>query len=165
MWFVLIFIGSFLRGPNWDIYWPWQSWLIHKPPPPRTWSLPIVWGVLLVGSYFGLGLVLPRLGKPDFPWKKALRNGAVAILGVAAVLKVATHLSWEQLSWLVFFGYVYYLLGILVPRKHLASVDKLRYVTAMLFVLMVLGVLMKMGVRLGFHIKYVLTIPQANFNI
>ena len=40
MWFFLIFIGSFLRGPNWDIYWPWESWLIHKPPPPHTWSLP-----------------------------------------------------------------------------------------------------------------------------
>ena len=31
--------------------------------------------------------------------------------------------------------------------------------------LMTLGVLMKMGVRLGFHIKYVLTIPQYSLNI
>src|SRR5438477_371852 len=37
MWFFLIFIGSFLRGPNWDIYMPWESWKIHKPPPPHTW--------------------------------------------------------------------------------------------------------------------------------
>src|SRR5260370_11449092 len=45
MWFFLIFIGSFLRGPNWDIYMPWESWMIHKPPPPHTWSLPIGWGL------------------------------------------------------------------------------------------------------------------------
>src|SRR5882762_8771691 len=158
MWFTLIFIGSFLRGPNWDIYWPWESWLIHKPPPPRTWSLPLIWGVLLVGAYFILGLVLPRLGKSDFEWKKALRNGAVAILGGAGVLKVATHLTWEQICWLIFFGYVYYVMGILVPRKHLANVEKARYVTTMVLVLLTLGLLMKMGVRLGFHIKYVLTI-------
>lgn len=23
---VLIFIGMFCRGPNWDFYWPWQEW-------------------------------------------------------------------------------------------------------------------------------------------
>lgn len=26
MWFTLIGIGTFLRGPNWDWYWPWDSW-------------------------------------------------------------------------------------------------------------------------------------------
>ena len=184
MWFVLIFIGSFLRGPNWDIYWPWESWLIHKAPPPATWSLPIYVGGPLLLAYFGLGMILPRLGKPDFEWKAALKKGAVIILGFAAVVKVATsavhtraidaahkmtnsrlHLSWEQIGWLVFFGYVYYVMGVLVPRKHLAGVDKIRYAVSMVLVLMTLGVLMKMGVRLGFHIKYVLTIPAVSFNI
>jgi len=60
---------------------------------------------------------------------------------------------------------VYYVMGVLVPRKHLAGVDKVRYATAMVLALMTLGVLMKMGVRLGFHIKYVLTIPQFSLNI
>jgi hypothetical protein len=35
----------------------------------------------------------------------------------------------------------------------------------MVLVLLMLGVLMKMGVRLGFHIKYVLTVPQFQLNI
>lgn len=26
---VLIFIGEFMRGPNWHLYWPWQKWPIH----------------------------------------------------------------------------------------------------------------------------------------
>src|SRR5512140_559467 len=25
----LIFIGEFMRGPNWHLYWPWQKWPIH----------------------------------------------------------------------------------------------------------------------------------------
>src|SRR5439155_5452872 len=68
MWFILIFIGSFLRGPNWDIYWPWESWLIHKAPPPATHSLSLPVGLLVIGLYFILGVILPKLGKPDFEW-------------------------------------------------------------------------------------------------
>lgn len=165
MWFTLIFIGSFLRGPNWDIYWPGENWLLHKPPPPRTWSLPLHWGALTVGIYFIVGMVLPRLGKPDFLWKKALRDGAIIPAGLAALAKICTPVTVDQLGWLVFFGYVYYVLGVLVPRRHLASLDKLRYVITMALVLLMVGVLLKIGVRLGFHIKYLLTIPQANFNI
>jgi quinol-cytochrome oxidoreductase complex cytochrome b subunit len=177
MWFILIFIGSFLRGPNWDIYWPWESWLIHKAPPPATWSLPVYIGGPLVLAYFGLGMILPRLGKADFDWKKSLKIGAVIIVGLACVLHLVLlkghtlgaikipPFGWEQVGWFVFFGYVYYIFGILVPRRHLATVDQFRYAASMVLVLMTLGVLMKMGVRLGFHIKYILTIPAVSFNI
>ena len=165
MWFTLIFIGSCLRGPNWDIYWPWESWLIHKPPPPRTWSLPIYVGLPLVGAYFVIGILLPLLFKGDFEWKTALRNGFITLLGLGAIGKIAGHLGWDQLGWLIVFGYIYYIMGILVPRKHLKGQTPIRYATSMILVLLMLGVLMKMGVRLGFHIKYVLTIPQVNFNI
>ncbi len=39
MWFILIYIGYACRGPNFMWYWPWQSWLMQKAPPPPTWSL------------------------------------------------------------------------------------------------------------------------------
>jgi len=39
MWFGLIFIGWFLRGPNWAFYWPWEDWGVHKPPPPMIGNL------------------------------------------------------------------------------------------------------------------------------
>jgi len=25
----LIFVGEFMRGPNWRLYWPWQKWPLH----------------------------------------------------------------------------------------------------------------------------------------
>jgi quinol-cytochrome oxidoreductase complex cytochrome b subunit len=165
LWFILISIGSILRGPNWDIYWPWESWAVHKAPPPPTWSPPLWAGLLLVGGYFAVGLIAPRLGRADFLWKKALRNGAIALAGLALVLRVANVVTWGQSGWLIFFGFIYYVMGILLPRKHLAGLDKVRYVTAMLLVLLTLSVMMKMGVRLGFHMKYVLTIPQFGLNI
>ncbi len=42
MWFVLIAIGTFMRGPNWAWYWPWESWAVHKPLPAPTWNLILV---------------------------------------------------------------------------------------------------------------------------
>ncbi len=177
MWFILIAIGTFLRGPNWDIYWPWESWSIHKPPPPATWSLPLLVGLPVIAIYFGVGMILPRLGKPDFDWKKSLQRGAGVLFGVGVVLHLLLMkgltigeikippFGWEQVGWFAFFGFLYYVFGVLVPRRHLATVDKIRYVTTMVLVLLTLGVLMKMGVRLGFHVKYVLAIPQFNLNI
>jgi quinol-cytochrome oxidoreductase complex cytochrome b subunit len=165
LWFVLIFIGTFMRGPNWDIYMPWEDWMIHKAPPPATWSLPIVWGLLSVGGYFALGMVLPFLMKPDFEWKKALRNGLFIILAAASAAKLGAHLQWSQVVWLVVFGYAYYILGVLVPARHMTNLPKPRYAITMILVLLMLGVLMKMGVRLGFNIKYVLELPQFQLNI
>jgi hypothetical protein len=165
MWFFMIFIGSFLRGPNWDIYMPWESWLIHKPPPPHTWSLPLGWGLAAVGIYFVGGMILPLLLKPEFEWKKSLRNGFLVILGAASVVKICAKIQWEQMLWLVIFSFIYYILGVLVPRRHLTNQPKIRYYITMALVLMMLGVLMKMGARLGFHIKYILTLPQFQLNI
>lgn len=165
LWFVLIFIGTVLRGPNWDIYMPWESWTIHKAPPPPTHSLPLVWGIISIVGYFGLGMVLPLLMKPEFEWKKALRNGLLVIVGASCVAKLAAGLAWAQTGWLLVFTYMYYILGVLVPRRHLVNQPKPRYFITMVLVLLMMGVLMKMGVRLGFHVKYILEIPQFQLNI
>src|SRR5207249_3941829 len=118
-----------------------------------------------VGGYFGIGMLLPFILGPNFEWRKALRNGLLAILGAASVIKITKHIPWEQMGWLVGFSYLYYVLGVLVPRRHLVNQPKGRYVMTMVLVLLMLGVLMKMGVRHAFHIKYILTLPQFQLNI
>jgi hypothetical protein len=30
LWISLIIIGTFLRGPGWNWFWPWQVWDAHK---------------------------------------------------------------------------------------------------------------------------------------
>jgi hypothetical protein len=43
MWFVLIVIGTFMRGPELGVFWPWESWEVtQQNPPPRTWNLIMV---------------------------------------------------------------------------------------------------------------------------
>ena len=30
MWILLVIMGTFLRGPGWYFFWPWQYWDVHK---------------------------------------------------------------------------------------------------------------------------------------
>jgi hypothetical protein len=30
LWLSLIFLGTFMRGPGWNFFWPWEEWDIHK---------------------------------------------------------------------------------------------------------------------------------------
>src|SRR6184192_1616063 len=30
MWVSLVIMGTFLRGPGWYFFWPWQYWDVHK---------------------------------------------------------------------------------------------------------------------------------------
>jgi hypothetical protein len=59
MWFTLIMIGSTMRGPSWQLYMPWESWLVHKADATPTWSFPIWAGVMCIGGYFAIGMAAP----------------------------------------------------------------------------------------------------------
>jgi hypothetical protein len=66
LWISLIIIGTFLRGPGWNWFWPWQRWDMHKVEAMTNVDLPyllgfrnyvassIFGGVVVVG-YFILG--------------------------------------------------------------------------------------------------------------
>jgi hypothetical protein len=65
------------------------------------------------------------------------------------------------------FLFIVVIFGFLLPQKYLRS-DKLslvQYVTTMALLLMMLGVVIKMAARLGFNIKYILSLPGLNLNI
>ena len=66
MWLLLIFTGYFLRGPNWQFYWPWESWETVKEIEQNLWSLDPVVGLISLAAYFGMGLAAPRLIAPGF---------------------------------------------------------------------------------------------------
>jgi hypothetical protein len=61
MWFVLILIGQFLRGPNWQFYWPWEDWAVPKSAEQALVNLPNPVGLALLAAYFSLGLLLPAI--------------------------------------------------------------------------------------------------------
>ncbi|OVE76414.1 hypothetical protein BVX98_06085 [bacterium F11] len=164
-WFILIIIGTFMRGPNWAWYWPWESWAFHKPPPPPTFDLPLMLGGGLLGAYFLIGLALPRLIRTDFHIKSSLIKVLGIAVGLALILGVLPMFSIIQGVWLGFAVFLYLMLGVIMPTKYLKKVSPLQYVVCMVLLLMMIGVFLKMSMRLGFDIKYILSIPQVNLNI
>jgi len=85
LWVLLVFQGTFLRGPNWNFYGPYEYWDVHKIVPltnvnlsefiwarwlgvgmPGFWLVREIFGLLLIGLYF---VVLPVLLAKTI-WKK-----------------------------------------------------------------------------------------------
>jgi hypothetical protein len=61
MWFALIVIGTFFRGPSWHFYWPWESWLVEKHAGEALRSLPAFIGAAFLGIYYIGGTMLPAI--------------------------------------------------------------------------------------------------------
>ena len=60
LWVVTIIIGTFFRGPGWNLFWPWQRWDPHKVVALTNVDLPYLVGLrdYWVMAGFGLTLVL-----------------------------------------------------------------------------------------------------------
>jgi len=68
LWVSMIIIGTFFRGPGWNLFWPWQRWDPHKVVALTNVDLPYllgfrdyfwssVCGALVVMGYFVVGVV------------------------------------------------------------------------------------------------------------
>ena len=90
----------------------------------------------------------------------------MAVYGVLALgLKFVFGLGLVKLMMMGACLLSYWMFGFLLPQKHLRGLDLTRYLVTMSLVLMMMGVLLKIGLRLGFDVKYVLSLPQFNLNI
>lgn len=212
LWFVLIAIGTFMRGPNWAWYWPWESWASHKPLPPPTWSLILVnlddkmgqfftsqktaglqisgWAGVsaalaaaggLFTTYFGAGMVLPKLVNKNLPFKKSVGIAVIVSIAIGVLAKTThtflskydfigknmPHFGVTEIFYIAFFLSIVIVMGFLLPQRYLrkSPVSLLQYVVTMVLLLSMLGVVLKMGARLGFNIKYILSLPSLNLNI
>lgn len=97
LWFALILMGYYLRGPSWQLYWPWDSWSVEKPLKDPTWSLPLPWGTALLATYAAAGLLLPAVLWPGF-FRRLGRGRYVVVMGLlllmgGVVLKMALRLA------------------------------------------------------------------------
>ena len=110
LWLVLIVIGLWFRGLDWNWYWPWENGHVHKPIVAGLVDLPVMLSRMLgisefVGKaisdifvlvYFGLGLIIPAFIFKDF-FKRLgiLRYAATAVLFLIMVgipIKIALRL-------------------------------------------------------------------------
>lgn len=93
LWILLIITGTFLRGPNWNFFGPFEVWDVHKVVPLLNvnlseiiyvkwlgWGLPKFW---LIRELPGITLVLLYLALPPYLLAKTVFKDVYAKLGPA----------------------------------------------------------------------------------
>jgi len=100
LWFVLIFIGYYCRGPNWEWYWPWEEWSHRRISKLTLKNLPNLWGGLLLASYFLQGVPIPNTikqrlasrGGPQAPAiaSRLFHGGLGLVMAVALLVPLIT---------------------------------------------------------------------------
>ena len=102
LWFILIFIGQYLRGPNWQFYWFWEDWTVHKEADQELINIPNFIGTILFLGYFSVGTFLSKLKFKDLYQKMGLIKFIIAnffVLSMFGViikifLRIAFHIKY-----------------------------------------------------------------------
>jgi hypothetical protein len=160
MWILLIFIGTFIRGPGWIWFWPGETWdhntvvfdrnrdvheivgltVANFPTHPllMKWFIIPAFGFLLVAAFFVVGALF-------FHW-----------LMMRAPFKFRYVTSWSEFkTWATVSGEF--------EKKLLANTSLLQYWTFQFFAITVLLAMpVKLFLRLVFTIKYVWVTPFFN---
>src|SRR4030095_6773395 len=164
MWILLIFIGTFIRGPGWILFWPGPTWDHNTVVFDRNRDLHEI-----IGDFFGKTLGIPGFSLLNTNWVVKMIFGAIVVGGFYLIAGLFFH-------WLMRRGplKMRYLLS---PKKLwawakepdpfeeklLANTSLLQYATFQFFAISVLLAMpVKLFLRLVFTIKYVWVTPWFN---
>jgi hypothetical protein len=146
LWVVLIFLGTFLRGPNWNFYGLYEYWDGHKLEPLNNVNL---------SEYFWIrGLSVLGMAKI---WKHP--EGEVSILVI---------LGRELPGILLILGYFLLLPPLLartVFRSFFLKMGFIRYIILVNLLLFMVSLPVKMVLRWTINLKYIVAIPEWFFHI
>jgi len=145
LWVTLIVLGTFLRGPNWNIFGPYEYWDAHKVEP------------------------LTNVNLSDKFWKDWLQMPlpqAAAGSGFGAQLWTIVQREW--LGIVLTLGYLVLLpplMAITVFRSFFVKMGFFRYILMANLMLLMMALPIKMILRWTFNLKYIIYIPEIFLNL
>jgi hypothetical protein len=146
LWVLLVILGTFLRGPNWNFFGPYEYWDVHKL---------LALNNVNLSEYFwvkGLGTGLPRnMLVRELPGILLVGFYVFVLPGLLAFSGRTVTLGRFRLT-----------LGL---KKYYEKLGPYRY---SIFVMLLLGMIalpIKMVGRWVFNLKYVIAMPEIFFNI
>lgn len=144
LWIVLIILGTFLRGPNWNFFGPFEYWDAHKVLAQNNVDL----------SYYfwsdGLGLALPK-----------------APQGSSALTEFGYILIRESPGIILTLGYLFILPPVLAAtifRSFFVKMGLFRYMIMSNLLLLMISLPLKMVLRWTVNLKYIISIPEYFLN-
>ena len=144
LWITLIILGTFLRGPNWNFFGPFEYWTPYKVE------------------------VLNNVDLPQFFWVNLLdRPLPRAPQGAGTLVQVGTILLRESPGLILLGAYLVLLpplLAVTVFRKFFAKMGFVRYMIMANLMLLMLSLPLKMILRWTLNLKYIVSIPEFSLN-
>jgi hypothetical protein len=135
LWVVLIVLGTFLRGPNWNFFGPFEQWDTHKNVPLNNVNLSDIFWLRLLGfSVEGLG-----------GWFVRELPGIILVLGYMLLLPP--------------------LLAMTVMRSFFIKMGFIRFFLLVNLIQFMAALPIKMVLRWTINLKYIVFIPEYFFNI
>ncbi|OGW81760.1 MAG: hypothetical protein A2Z83_02975 [Omnitrophica bacterium GWA2_52_8] len=124
LWILLIVVGTFLRGPNWNFFGPFEVWDVHKVVPlvnvnlsefiyikwlgtglPKLWLIRELPGIAIIGAYFLIPPAILAVTALKSVYEKlgAVRYSILMILALTMLaLPIKMYLRWAfNLKYLV----------------------------------------------------------------
>ncbi len=97
LWVSMIIIGTFFRGPGWNLFWPWQHWDAHKVVALTNVDLPYLvgfrdywwsaaFGLICIVAYFVVGVGLFRAWLLRVKGKEFMERWGPVRFAITAVL-------------------------------------------------------------------------------
>ena len=143
LWVVLIFFGTFLRGPNWSFFGPYEYWDAHKQEALNNVDISNVWWNIILGQA-----------------RPTQDNNPVAALP-----------HWLVREWLgIALMFFYFLiipaiLRMTVFRRMYEQMGGIRYVIMVTLLLFMALMPIKMVLRWVFNLKYFVYLPEFSANL
>ena len=145
LWVVLIVLGTFLRGPNWNIFGPYEYWDVHKVEALNNVDL---------STYFwtaGLDMATPK-----------------APPGSGVLTQLSYILVREWLGIVLVLAYLVLLpplLAVTVFRKYYVKMGFVRFMVMSNLLLIMMMLPIKMVLRWTVNLKYIVSIPEYFLNL
>jgi hypothetical protein len=144
LWVTLIILGTFLRGPNWNFFGPYEFWDPHKV------------------------LALNNVDLSEFFWVRWLNQGMPrAPTDAGGWMKFGYIMLRESpgiVLVLLYFLALPPLMATTIFRRFLAKMGFIRYMVLANLLLFMAALPLKMVLRWSFNLKYLISIPEYFFN-
>jgi hypothetical protein len=148
LWVLLVLLGTFLRGPNWNFFGPYEYWDLHKLEALNNVNLSeYIWVKALGTNISGMNMFVREL-----PGIVLVLFYIVALPGILARTRRAFALP---LGLRFTFGL----------RKYYEKLGPWRYGVFVMLLLSMFALPIKMILRWTVNLKYIVALPEIFFNI
>jgi len=146
LWLVLIVLGTFLRGPNWNIFGPYETWDAHRPA-----------ALLNVNISDLFWVVLPE--KTGL-WSPGLPKASLGFIPACFI---------REAPGIIILGAYFMVLPIVLAksalRKLLRDIGLIRFCIFWMLMSWMIFVPIKMALRWLFNLKYFVALTEYFFNV